>query len=236
MTCPLTNVALGNSFNCSTTSCSVLWTKGTRGELIRAERSWSAKPVLLTLEPKNEHHTMSVLLTYCYIIKRLQVWPWWNFPKATTLPLTKPTFITLYIIVLCKLWDQGHSSDAIVIWIAGKTVVQINYENYSLQYIMKKSFTGFPVTLKYNCPLIDVFNLPLGPYIWLEARLWIICDKDCSGHWPKEWYIDNQWEIEDMWRHVINPTINIEENRFFIQFNNYNSFELAPEFMFACHW
>lgn len=35
---------------------------------------------------------------------------------------------------------------------------------------MKKSFIGFPVTHEYNCPLIDVSNLPLGPYIWLEER------------------------------------------------------------------
>lgn len=38
---------------------------------------------------------------------------------------------------------------------------------------MKKSFIEFPVMCEYNCPLIDVSKLPMGPYICYKK----ICDK-----------------------------------------------------------
>lgn len=59
----------------------------------------------------------------CRIVKRLQVWAQWKFPKAAMLSLAKLTFITPYIIRLCKHRAQGHSFDGTVIWIAGKTIV-----------------------------------------------------------------------------------------------------------------
>lgn len=41
---------------------------------------------------------------------------------------------------------------------------------------MKTSFIEFPVMHEYNCPVIDVSNPPMGPYICYEKYVMEVVD------------------------------------------------------------
>ena len=70
---------------------------------------------------------------------------------------------------------------------------------------MKKSFIGFLVMHENNCPLIDALIFPRSHIFGGRQGNEKYVKKGGSGHWPKDWQIDNLREKKDTQRPVINP-------------------------------